>query len=70
MQFTFQRPERHGPDSDLVAAGPVGEVAQAAVRAGFHGFSLTEHPAPAHGGWPPAGINRWTRSSRSVRWPL
>jgi alkanesulfonate monooxygenase SsuD/methylene tetrahydromethanopterin reductase-like flavin-dependent oxidoreductase (luciferase family) len=46
MQFTFQRPERHGPDSDLVAAGPVGEVAQAAVRAGFHGFSLTEHPAP------------------------
>ncbi|MCX4704251.1 LLM class F420-dependent oxidoreductase [Streptomyces sp. NBC_01352] len=46
MQFILQYPEPHGPDGDLLAAGPLGEVAQAAERAGFHGFSLTEHPAP------------------------
>jgi len=34
MQFIFQYPEPHGPDGDLLAAGPLGEVAQVAERAG------------------------------------
>jgi probable F420-dependent oxidoreductase len=39
-------PEPTGPDADLLAAGPLTEIAQAAEAAGFGGFAFTEHPAP------------------------
>ncbi|MEV3860817.1 LLM class F420-dependent oxidoreductase [Streptomyces sp. NPDC050095] len=46
MRFIFQYPEPSGPDGDMLAAGPLHQVAAAAERAGFDGFSLSEHPAP------------------------
>lgn len=46
MRFLLHYPETHGPDGDMLDAGPIGEVAAAAEEAGFEGFSLTEHPAP------------------------
>ena len=46
MRFIFQYPDRHGADGDLLDAGPVAELAQAAERAGWDGFAFTEHPAP------------------------
>lgn len=45
MQFMFQYPDVHGPNADLLDAGPVAELAVAAERAGWHGFAFTEHPA-------------------------
>ena len=45
MQFMFQYPEVPGAAADMLAAGPVAELAQAAEAAGFMGFALTEHPA-------------------------
>jgi probable F420-dependent oxidoreductase len=55
MRFIFHYPETNGPDGDGLDAGPLREVAVAAERVGFDGFSLSEHPAPgarwlAHGG--------------------
>lgn len=47
MQFLYQYPEVHGADGDMLAAGPVAEVAWAAEAAGWHGFAFTEHPAPS-----------------------
>ena len=46
MQFMFQYPDVHGPDADMLDAGPVTELAQTAERAGWNGISFTEHPAP------------------------
>src|SRR3954453_5756336 len=55
MRFIFHYPETHGTDGAMLDAGPLDEVAVAAERAGFDGFSLTEHPVPGarwleHGG--------------------
>ena len=46
MQFIFSYPGLHGLDGDMLDAGPVGELAIAAERAGWNGFAFTEHPAP------------------------
>src|SRR5438067_7227562 len=46
MRFLFHYPEPNGPDGDVLDAGPLNEVAVAAERAGFDGFSLSEHPVP------------------------
>lgn len=46
MRFIFQYPETGGFDGDMLDAGPLADVAVAAERAGFDGFSLTEHPIP------------------------
>jgi probable F420-dependent oxidoreductase len=48
-------PPGSGPEPHLLDAGPVAELARAAEDAGFHGFGMTEHPAPTakwltHGG--------------------
>lgn len=50
MRFVFQYPETRGVDADMLDAGPIPEVAAAAERFGFDGFSTTEHPIPG---------NRW-----------
>ncbi|MHC5257797.1 LLM class F420-dependent oxidoreductase [Streptomyces sp. UC4497] len=55
MRFLFHYPEVHGPDGDLLDAGPLTEVACAAEEFGFSGLSFSEHPAPGarwlkHGG--------------------
>ena len=46
MQYIYQYPEKHGPDGDMLDAGPVGELAAAAEAAGWSGFAFTEHPVP------------------------
>jgi probable F420-dependent oxidoreductase len=46
VKFALGYPELRGPDGDLLDAGPIGAVAAAAEAAGWHGFALTEHPAP------------------------
>jgi probable F420-dependent oxidoreductase len=46
MKFLFHYPETHGTDGDMLEAGPIAELAVAAERAGWSGFSFTEHPAP------------------------
>ncbi|GAA2402204.1 LLM class F420-dependent oxidoreductase [Actinomadura vinacea] len=46
MRFIFHYPETSGLEGDVLDAGPLGEVAAAAERAGFDGFSLSEHPVP------------------------
>ncbi|HZP30547.1 MAG TPA: LLM class F420-dependent oxidoreductase [Acidimicrobiia bacterium] len=46
MRFIYQYPETIGPDADMMAAGPVAELAAAAEAAGWEGFALTEHPVP------------------------
>ncbi len=46
MRFIYHYPETHGTDADMLDAGPIDEVAARAERAGFDGFSLTEHPVP------------------------
>ncbi|MCM3884754.1 LLM class F420-dependent oxidoreductase [Frankia sp. R82] len=47
LRFIYHYPDQHGPDGDMLAAGGLHEVGSAVERAGFDGFSLTEHPAPA-----------------------
>ena len=46
MEFFLQYPDYNGPDGDMLGAGSVADLARAAERLGFHGFSLSEHPAP------------------------
>ena len=46
MQFLLQYPDLLGSGAELLDAGSVTELAVAAERAGFAGFSFTEHPAP------------------------
>ncbi|WP_216909421.1 LLM class F420-dependent oxidoreductase [Nocardia noduli] len=46
MRFIFHYPETAGYEGSLLDAGPLPEVAAAAERHGFDGFSLSEHPAP------------------------
>ncbi len=47
MQVLFQYPDMQGTEIDMLDAGPIGEVAQAAERYGWGGLSVTEHPAPS-----------------------
>jgi probable F420-dependent oxidoreductase len=47
MKFMFSYPEVPGTEIEMLDAGPVAELAQAAEAAGFGGFAFTEHPAPA-----------------------
>ncbi|MGA2830502.1 MAG: LLM class F420-dependent oxidoreductase [Streptosporangiaceae bacterium] len=47
MRFYYHYPETQGAEGDMLDPGPVHEVAAAAERAGFDGFSLTEHPGPS-----------------------
>jgi probable F420-dependent oxidoreductase len=42
----YQYPETNGTEGELLAAGAICELAAAAEAAGWHGFALTEHPAP------------------------
>jgi probable F420-dependent oxidoreductase len=46
MQFMYQYPETTGPDGDMLDAGDVAALAVTVERAGWHGFSFTEHPVP------------------------
>jgi probable F420-dependent oxidoreductase len=47
MRFFYHYPETNGTERDMLDAGGLTEVAVAAERAGFDGFSLTEHPVPS-----------------------
>lgn len=47
LRFIFHYPETTGIDADMLDPGSLDEVAAEAERAGFHGISLTEHPAPS-----------------------
>jgi probable F420-dependent oxidoreductase len=47
MRFMFQYPDFHGTDGEMLDAGPVAPLAQAAEAAGWKGFAFTEHPAPS-----------------------
>lgn len=46
LRFIYHYPETNGTEADMLDVGPLGDVAQAAERAGFTGMSLTEHPVP------------------------
>jgi probable F420-dependent oxidoreductase len=46
MRFIFHYPEASEPEGDILNGGHLQEVAFAAERAGFDGFSLSEHPIP------------------------
>jgi probable F420-dependent oxidoreductase len=46
LRFIYHYPETNGSDADMLEPGPLHEVAAAAEKAGFGGFSLTEHPVP------------------------
>ncbi|MQY27713.1 LLM class F420-dependent oxidoreductase [Nocardia aurantia] len=46
MRFFFHYPETAGYEGDVLDAGPLRDVAVAVERAGFDGFSLSEHPIP------------------------
>lgn len=46
LRFVYHYAETRGLDGDLLDAGPVGDVAAAAERAGFDAVSFTDHPAP------------------------
>ncbi len=46
LRFIFQYPETFGAEDDMLDCGPLDEVARRAEKAGFSGFSLTEHPIP------------------------
>jgi probable F420-dependent oxidoreductase len=55
MRFVYHYPDTVGPDGHMLDPGPIAAVAAGAESAGFHGFSLTEHPVPGarwleHGG--------------------
>jgi len=47
VRFILHYPEANGSSIDLLDAGAVPDIARAAEAAGFHGISLTEHPAPS-----------------------
>lgn len=47
MRFVFHYPEPNDPGADMLDPGAVHEVAAAAERSGFDGFSFSEHPAPS-----------------------
>lgn len=54
MRFMFSYPQR-GAQGDMLEAGSISEVARQAEACGWHGFALTDHPAPGarwleHGG--------------------
>jgi probable F420-dependent oxidoreductase len=46
LRFFYHYPETSGTDGDMLDPGSLHEVAAAAERSGFDGFSLTEHPVP------------------------
>ena len=45
LQFMFAYPQR-GAEGDMLDAGALGAVARQAEACGWHGFALTDHPAP------------------------
>jgi len=47
VRFLFQYPDHHGAEGDMLAAGPITDLAAAVETAGWDGFALTEHPAPS-----------------------
>ena len=47
MRFILHYPEANGSSIDLLDAGAIPDMARTAEAAGFHGLSLTEHPAPS-----------------------
>ena len=47
MRFIAHYPEANGSSIDLLDAGAITDIARTAEAAGFHGISLTEHPAPS-----------------------
>ncbi len=47
MRFILHYPEANGSGLDLLDAGAIPDIAAAAEAAGWHGLSLTEHPAPS-----------------------
>ncbi len=54
MHFIYHYPETNGTERDMLDAGGLRQVASAAEKAGFHGFCLSEHPAPS-AGWLASG---------------
>ena len=55
MRFAYHYPDTNGATAHMLDPGPLAEVATRAEAAGFHGFTLTEHPVPGarwleHGG--------------------
>ena len=47
MRILYQYPDAVGPDSDMLAAGPIVDVAREVELAGLDGLAFTEHPAPS-----------------------
>ncbi len=47
MRFILHYPEANGSSIDLLDAGAITDIARTAESSGFHGISLTEHPAPS-----------------------
>lgn len=54
LKFAYQYPEPEGTEVDMLEAGALADVAATAEAAGWHGFALTEHPAPG-ANWLSAG---------------
>lgn len=47
VRILYQYPDAIGPDSDMLAAGRVSDVAREVEKAGLDGLAFTEHPAPS-----------------------
>lgn len=47
MRILYQYPDAIGPDAQMLAAGPIAQVAREVERAGLDGLAFTEHPAPS-----------------------
>jgi len=46
VEFIYQFPDTIGTDTDMLDVGSIADLARGAEAAGWHGFSITEHPAP------------------------
>lgn len=46
LRFIYDYPVINGTEIDMLAAGPIDEVAVRAEESGFDGFALTDHPVP------------------------
>lgn len=47
VRILYQYPDAIGPESDMLAAGSIADVAREVERAGLDGLAFTEHPAPS-----------------------
>lgn len=47
MRILYQYPDATGSDAEMLAAGPVSDVAREVERVGLDGLAFTEHPAPS-----------------------